>query len=79
MTLPTHPTLSPLSGFIHEAFLDLAIATDDAVAEAALERFMSPHVQETNVATGTVTSRAGYREIIKPLREPKIGEGHILT
>ncbi|KAJ7628138.1 hypothetical protein DFH06DRAFT_1141285 [Mycena polygramma] len=71
MTAPTHPsdpTLSPLSDFIHEAFFDLAISTDDAEAEAALERVLSPHVQETNVATGAVTSRAGYRQIIKSLR-----------
>ncbi|KAJ7478364.1 hypothetical protein FB451DRAFT_1172692 [Mycena latifolia] len=49
MSSPSHPALSSLQDFIHEAFAQAVISADDAVSEAALNKFWAPHVQETYV------------------------------
>jgi hypothetical protein len=47
MTSSTHTHLSPLTDFIHDAYEQVVLSTDDAAAEAALKKFWSPHAEET--------------------------------
>ncbi|KAJ6592576.1 hypothetical protein B0H19DRAFT_1055283 [Mycena capillaripes] len=63
-----HTHLSPLSDFIHDAFLELALSPDDSVAEAVLKKVLSPHVQEGEVATSAVITRAQYIKLIQGIR-----------
>ncbi|KAF7354263.1 hypothetical protein MVEN_01114300 [Mycena venus] len=67
MASSPHASLSPLPEFIHDAFIQI-ISTDDAVSEAALNKFLSPHVQETDVASSSHLSRDGFRQVVKTLR-----------
>ncbi|KAJ7478342.1 hypothetical protein FB451DRAFT_1557036 [Mycena latifolia] len=62
MAALSHPALSSLEAFIHEAFGQAAISPDDAVSEAAITKFWSAHVQENEVATSSHFSLAGFRK-----------------
>ncbi|KAJ7123287.1 hypothetical protein C8R43DRAFT_959094 [Mycena crocata] len=68
MTTYTECTLSSLPDFIHEAFTDVVIRPDDSVAEATLTKVWSPHVQESDVATSSHLSLAGFRKVIHQIR-----------
>ncbi|KAJ6563022.1 hypothetical protein DFH09DRAFT_1159154 [Mycena vulgaris] len=65
---PTDTTLSPLTDFVHDAFTEMLISTDDAVFEAALHKFVSPNVVESDVATSTQLDRDGLGKVIRQLR-----------
>ncbi|KAJ6566091.1 hypothetical protein B0H19DRAFT_1257373 [Mycena capillaripes] len=67
MASSTHIHLSSLPDFIEEAFAQL-ISASDAEADAALTKFWSPHVQESDVATSSHISRAGFRKVVDTIR-----------
>ncbi|KAJ6565894.1 hypothetical protein DFH09DRAFT_1363661 [Mycena vulgaris] len=68
MSSSTDTALSSLQDFIHEAFTAAVISPDDAVSDVALHRFWAPQVQESEVATSTHFSLAGFHDVIKSLR-----------
>ncbi|KAJ7440059.1 hypothetical protein B0H11DRAFT_549034 [Mycena galericulata] len=68
MSSTTEEALSSLPDFIHEAFTGVLISADDAASEAALHYFWSSHVQESDVATSSHLSRAGFGKVIQGLR-----------
>ncbi|KAF7341389.1 hypothetical protein MVEN_01875500 [Mycena venus] len=68
MSSTTDQVLSPLSDFIHEAFTKVLISPDDTVFQAALDTFWSAHVQESDVATSSHLTRAGFGKVVQGLR-----------
>ncbi|KAJ6617314.1 hypothetical protein B0H10DRAFT_2190060 [Mycena sp. CBHHK59/15] len=68
MTASTDMQLSSLPDFVHEAFTQVIILTDDAVSDAALHKFWSPHVKESDVATSSHLSLAGFRDVVQGIR-----------
>ncbi|KAJ7141789.1 hypothetical protein C8R43DRAFT_1017210 [Mycena crocata] len=68
MASSTASILSSLPDLVHEAFVAAVIQPDDALADAALHKFWSPHVQESDVATSSHFSLAGFHKLIYQIR-----------
>ncbi|KAJ7689253.1 hypothetical protein B0H14DRAFT_3176033 [Mycena olivaceomarginata] len=68
MSSTTDQVLSPIPDFIHVAFNKVLISPDDTVFQAALHTFWSAHVQESDVATSSHLSRAGFGKVVQGLR-----------
>ncbi|KAJ7478340.1 hypothetical protein FB451DRAFT_1172671 [Mycena latifolia] len=67
MASPHHTPLSSLEDWIHEV-VGQVFSLDDAVSEAALTKFWSPHFQDSDVATGKHYNLTGFRDVIHSLR-----------
>ncbi|KAJ7633660.1 hypothetical protein DFH06DRAFT_1437737 [Mycena polygramma] len=68
MAAHTQNKLSPLPDFIHEAFVGAVISPDDATSAATLTKFWAPDVQESDVATSSHISLAGFRQVVNTIR-----------